>query len=314
MQYRRLGSSGLKVSRLCLGTNMVGGYVDDEGSAQIVDAFLDAGGNFIDTSDNYNEGRSEEVLGRICQGEKRQRVVVATKFGMRVIPGSSAYGASRRYVMDAVEASLRRLRTDYIDLYQVHQWDPETPLEETMRALDDLVRSGKVRYIGCSNFAAWQICKSLWISDMQGLERFVSVQPQYNFLDRRIETEVVPLALDQGVGIIPYQVLLSGMVSGKYRPGQEPPPGSRMASRPLSRQRHFNDRSFTASDRLHDVTQRFERDPVQATLAWALAKPGVTSVIVGASGPEQVRTNAAAVDIALSAEEIQALDAIGAGA
>lgn len=311
MDYVPLGRSGLKVSRVCLGTNMIGDYVDLPASERLVSAFLDAGGNFIDTSNSYSKTRSEELLGEILRGRKRHDVVLATKVATQVGPTPHDGGGSRKHILDSVEQSLKRLRTDYVDLYQMHRWDDSTPIEETMRTLDDLVRHGKVRYIGCSNYAAWQICKAMWVSERLGLERFVSAQPSYSFLGRAIEREVVPVCRDQEIGIIPYQVLISGMVSGRYKPGEEPPRGSRMAERERTRVRAFNERTFRAAQQVLDLAKKYAKDPVQLTIAWALHKPGITSVIAGASKPEQARANLEATSIRLSPEQMKELDAVG---
>jgi len=311
MDYVPLGHSGLKVSRVCLGTNMIGDYVDLPGSDRMVNAFLDAGGNFIDTSNSYSKTKSEELLGQILRGRKRHEVVLATKVATQVGPSPHDGGGSRKHILDSVEQSLKRLQTDYIDLYQMHRWDDSTPIEETMRTLDDLVRQGKVRYIGCSNYAAWQICKAMWVSDRLGLERFVSAQPSYSFLDRAIEREVVPVCKDQDIGIIPYQVLISGMVTGRYKPGETPPAGSRMAVRERSRTRAFNERHFRAVQQVLDLAKAYAIDPVQLTIAWALHKPGITSVIAGASKPEHTRANLEATAIRLTGEQVKALDAVG---
>ncbi len=311
MDYVPLGRSGLKVSRVCLGTNMIGDYVDLPGSERMVNAFLDTGGNFIDTSNSYSKTRSEELLGQILRGRGRHEVVLATKVATQVGPSPHDGGGSRKHILDSVEQSLKRLQTDYIDLYQMHRWDDATPIEETMRTLDDLVRQGKVRYIGCSNYAAWQVCKAMWVSERLGVERFVSAQPSYSFLERAIEREVVPVCRDQDIGIIPYQVLLSGMVTGRYKPGEAPPAGSRMAERERSRTRSFNERNFRAVQQVLDLSKADAIDPVQLTIAWALHKPGITSVIAGASKPEHVRSNLEATAIRLSAEQVKALDAVG---
>ncbi|MBI4234445.1 MAG: aldo/keto reductase [Chloroflexi bacterium] len=309
MKYTRLGRSGLKVSRICLGTNMLGGYVDEEASIRVVDACMEHGVNFIDTADSYNAGRSEEVLGKAMKG-RRKEIILATKVYSPQGQGINDRGASRKHIMDGVAASLRRLQTDYIDLYQIHFWDAETPLEETLRTLDDLVRRGMVRYIGCSNFAAWQLCKALWVSDKLGLERFESVQPSYNFMHREIERELLPACLDQQVGVIPYQVLMSGMFAGRYREGEAPPPGSRMAERPQSRERNFRKEIFGVAEKLGGLAQQSGHTPAQLTLAWALANPAITSVIAGASKPEQVAQNAKVADITLSPEEVAACNAV----
>jgi aryl-alcohol dehydrogenase-like predicted oxidoreductase len=291
---------------------MIGDYVDLPASERMVYAFLDAGGNFIDTSNSYSKTRSEELLGQILCARRRHEVVLATKVATQVGPSLHDGGGSRKHILDSVEQSLKRLQTDYIDLYQMHRWDDTTPIEETMRTLDDLVRQGKVRYIGCSNYAAWQVCKAMWVSDRLGLERFVSAQPPYSFLERAIEREMVPVCKDQDIGIIPYQVLLSGMVTGRYKPGAEPPAGSRMAERERSRTRSFNERNFRAVQQVLDLSKTYAIDPVQLTIAWALHKPGITSVIAGASKPEHVRANLEATAIRLSPEQVKALDAVGA--
>ncbi|MFH1602872.1 MAG: aldo/keto reductase [Pseudomonadota bacterium] len=311
MDYVPLGRSGLKVSQVCLGTNMIGDYVDLPASDRMVNAFLDAGGNFLDTSNSYSKTKSEEFLGELLRGRKRHDVVLATKVATQVGQTPHDGGGSRKHILDSVEQSLKRLQTDYLDLYQMHRWDDSVPIEETMRTLDDLVRQGKVRYIGCSNYAAWQICKAMWVSERLGLERFVSAQPSYSFLSRAIEREVVPVCQDQGIGIIPYQVLMSGMVTGRYKPGQEPPKGSRMAERERTRTRAFNERNFRAAQQVLDLAKKYAIDPVQLTIAWALHKPGITSVIAGASKPEQVRSNLEAASIRLSPEQVKELDAVG---
>ena len=310
MQYKNLGRTGLKVSRICLGTNMFGaGYVDDDRAISVVRRAHELGINFIDTADAYNAGASEHVVGKAVRG-RRHDFVIGTKGFVATGDGVNSSGLSRKHLMDAVEASLRRLDTDYIDLYQVHFWDPDTPLEETLRTLDDMVRQGKVRHVGCSNFAAWQLCRALWVSDKLGLERFESVQPAYNFDRRDIEAELFPLCEDQGVGVIPYQVLMGGVLTGSYDMRSGPPEDSHMSSRHAERAResYWRDENFDRAERLKTLAAELGWEPTQLVLAWVLSRPSVASVIVGASRPEQIEKNAAAVDIDLPAAAAKALE------
>ena len=307
MQYRRLGRTGLKVSTLCLGTNMFGGYMDQPAAVGVMDACRDQGINFVDTSDSYSRGASETMVGAGIKSA-RSHWIVATKVYSAMGEGANDRGASRKHIMDGVEASLRRLGTDYIDLYQVHFWDAETPLEETLRTLDDLVRQGKVRYIGCSNYSGWQLMKSLWTSDKNGFVRYESVQPAYNLLNRAIEAEVLPTCADQGVGVIPYQVLMGGMLTGKYNRGEAPPAGSRFAARPQMLERMYTDRVASLTAKLGNAAKKYARTQAELLLGWALANPVITSVIVGCSKPEQVADNVKSVDKPLTAEEVEACD------
>ena len=310
MQYVRLGRTGLKVSRLCLGTNMFGaGYVEDARALSVVNAAHELGVNFIDTADAYNSGMSEHVVGKAVKG-RRHEFIVATKGFIPTGPGPNDQGLSRKHIIEAVEGSLHRLDTDYIDLYQVHYWDPETPLEETLRSLDDLVRQGKIRYIGCSNFAAWQLCRALWVSDKQGFERFESVQPEYNFACREIEQELFPLCEDQQVGIIPYQLLMAGVLTGTYDCSKEPTEDTHMGSRHAQRARntYWNDANFDMVEKLKAIARELGCELTQLVLAAVLSKPVITSVIVGSSRPEQVVKNAKAVDIELSPEILEQID------
>jgi aryl-alcohol dehydrogenase-like predicted oxidoreductase len=312
MQYIRLGRSGLKVSRVCLGTNMFGaGYVDDQRAISVIHAAHEQGINFIDTADAYHSGLSEHVVGKAVEG-RRHEFVIGTKGFIATGPGVNDKGLSRKHIIEAVEGSLRRLNTDYIDLYQVHYWDPETPLEETLRTLDDLVRQGKIRYTGCSNFAAWQLCRALWVSDKLGLERFESVQPEYNFAKRDIERELFPLCQDQQVGVIPYQVLMGGLLTGAYDRHSEPPADSHMASRHAQRARrtYWSDATFDMVEHLKAIAAEVGCEPAQLALAWALSRPAVASVIVGSSRPEQVAVNAKVVEIKLPPEIIEQMDGL----
>ncbi len=312
MEYARIGRTGLEVSRICLGTNMFGAdYVEDSRALSVVNQAIEQGINFIDTADLYNDGKSEEVVGKAVKG-RRDRFVIGTKGFAPTGPGVNDRGLSRNHVIDAVEGSLRRLGTDYIDLYQVHWWDPNTPIEETLRTLDNLVRQGKIRYIGCSNFAAWQLAKALWASDSLGLERFESIQPLYNLGERGIEAEVLPLCHDQGLSVIPYQVLMGGILSGAYNRSSEPPEGTHMASRHASgaKGRYWNDASFDVVERLKGIAADVGCEPAQLVMAWVLSKPAVASVIIGSSRPEQIVKNAEAADIKLSQDVLEEMDSL----
>lgn len=312
MNYVRLGRSGLKVSPVCIGTNMYGaGYVDDDRAVSVIDAAFDAGINFIDTADAYNAGHSEVVVGKAVSSH-RHDFVVATKGFIATGPGPNDIGLSRKHLMDAVEASLSRLGTDYIDLYQVHYFDPDTPLEETLKTLDDLVRQGKLRYIGCSNFAAWQLMRALWVSDRDGFERFESVQPEYNLGKRDIEGELFDACSNQDVGIIPYQIFMGGVLTGRYSPESPPPSDSHMASRHAQRAKdtYWNDRTFKMVETLKTTAAELEISVPQLLIAWTLSKPQITSVIVGASRPEQAQSNAEAVAIELPEEITARLDSL----
>ena len=312
MEYIRLGRSGLKVSRICIGTNMFGaGYVDDERAFSVINEAHEQGINFIDTADAYHAGLSEHVVGKAVKG-RRHDFIIATKGFVPTGPGANEKGLSRAHLLDAIEASLRRLDSDYIDLYQVHFWDSETPLEETMRTLDDMVRQGKIRYLGCSNFAAWQLCRALWVSDKNGFERFESVQPEYHFRKREIEAELFPFCEDQQVGIIPYQLLMGGMLSGAYQRREEPPEDTHMTSRHALRAKeaYWTESNFDMVDKLKAISLETGHQPVPLVLAWALSKPAVTAVIAGSSRPEQVIQNAKAVDISLPPEVIEQMDSL----
>ncbi len=312
MDYIRLGRSGLKVSRVCVGTNMFGaGYVDDDRAVSVIDAAFEAGINFIDTADAYNSGHSEVVVGKAVRSH-RHDFVVATKGFIATGPGPNDVGLSRKHLIDAVEASLRRLKTDYIDLYQVHYFDPDTPLEESLKTLDDMVRQGKIRYIGCSNFAAWQLMRALWVSDRDGFERFESVQPEYNLGKRDIEGELFDACSNQGVGIIPYQIFMGGVLTGRYTPESPPPSDSHMASRHAQRAKdtYWNDRTFRMVDTLKDTAAELGIGVPQLLVAWALSKPQITSVIVGASRPGQAESNADAASIKLPEEIVTRLDSL----
>ncbi len=320
MEYRQLGRSGLKVSPLCLGTMTFGEAdeksfmhkvgCDEDTSFRIMNRALELGVNFFDTADIYGQdGLSERVLGKwFARDGRRDDVVLATKFRFRMQAGPNGTGASRHHIMRACEASLRRLGTDRIDLYQIHMQDLDTPEEETLRALDDLVHQGKVLYLGASNYAAYRLVESLWIADKLGLARFVSFQPQYSLLVRDIEREHVPLCDKFGLGILPWSPLAGGFLSGKYRRGEAAPPGSRLEKWKQGYQQFDNDRGWTVLDTVNAIASELGKSPIQIALAWLLAKRGVTSPIFGARSLDQLEANVAATAIQLSAEHLRALD------
>ncbi len=309
MEYRRLGKSGFKVSAIGLGGNNFGARADEAASINIINQALEAGINFIDTATLYSQGRSEELIGQALKG-KRSQVIIATKFGHRVTVSPSEQGGSRGYIMKAAEASLRRLNTDYIDLYYIHQPDSETPIEETLRALDDLVRTGKVRYIGCSNFAAWQLGDAQWTSRINNLESFVAVQSCYNLLDRSIETELVPCCQSHGVGFIPWGPLASGFLTGKYRRGQAVAAEMRLA-KPLSIYSDvLTEANFDKLDKLEAFARERGHSVGELAIAWLLSHPWLSSVIAGAMNAEQLSANVAAMDWKLTEEDMTRLDKI----
>jgi aryl-alcohol dehydrogenase-like predicted oxidoreductase len=308
MEYRQLGKSGLKVSAIGLGGNTSGNGADEAQTGRIVNHALDIGVNFIDTADVYSRGASEQYVGKAVAG-RRHQAIIATKVRGRTGDLPNDEGLSRKHIMDGVEASLKRLNTDYIDLYQVHSVDPTTPIYETLTALDDLVHQGKVRYLGCSNFAAWQLCEALWAADRKDLTPLVSVQPRYNLLDRAIERELVPFCRQYGIGIIPYSPLASGILTGKYRAGEPPPPDTRAARNPrLLRQ--------LTADQLGkvNVLAKWAREQGhtvgELALAWLLARPEVSTVIAGATKPEQVDENARAAEWRLDDAALHQIDEV----
>lgn len=291
MRYRQLGESGLTVSVIGLGGNNFGGRIGLEETRSVVDAALDCGVTLVDTADIYgNRGGSEELLGQVLAG-RREHVVLATKFGMDMGNGTVARG-SRSYIRRAVEASLRRLQTDYIDLYQYHAPDGVTPLEETLATLDDLITGGKVRYIGSSNFAGWQVADADWIAQTQHQARFVSAQNHYNLLERDAEQELIPSCVNRGVGVLPYFPLANGLLTGKYSRGQAAPPGTRLTGR----ESELTDDVFDKLEALERFGAEHGHSLLEVAIAGLAAMPGIASVIAGATKPEQVRANAAAGD------------------
>lgn len=312
MKYRKLGKSGLLVSEIGLGGNNFGLWVDEPTSVAIIHHALDTGINYIDTADVYGHTNSERFVGQAIKG-KRSQVIVATKFGLSPVEGRRVKGGSRRYVMRAVEGSLKRLQTDYIDLYQMHLPDATTPIEETLSTLDELVRSGKVRHIGCSNFASWQLCDALWTSKVNDLPSFVSVQVRYNLLERQIETELVPCCKHFRISVIPWGPLAGGFLTGKYRHGEPPPTDGRL-SQP-SRVMRLYDGIFSEENwrKLVDL-EAFAKDRghtvAELAVAWLLAKPWIGTVIAGARTKEQVSTNTRAARWKLTAAEVSELESI----
>jgi aryl-alcohol dehydrogenase-like predicted oxidoreductase len=319
MEYRQLGRSGLRVSTVTLGTMGFGGsgwaaavgQIDVEGARRQIGLARDAGVNLFDTADVYSSGTSEEILGAAL-GSARDEVLVATKVRMPMGDGPNDAGLSRHHIIRGAEASLRRLGTDYIDLYQVHEWDGQTPLEETLHALDHLVQSGKVRYVGCSNYAAWQLTKALWVADRERVTPFVSQQVYYSLQARDIENELVPLAVDQGLGILVWSPIAGGLLSGKYRRGVDAPAGSRHLGEWSEPPVHDEDKLYDTIEELVAVGQAHGVSAAQVALAYTIAKPAVTSVIVGARTEEQLVDNLAAADLVLSAEDMDRLDAVSA--
>lgn len=301
MQYRRLGSSGLKVSAIGLGTNQFGGKVDLENTKNIIDAALDIGINLLDTADIYQKGRSEEFIGQTLAG-RRQDAIIATKVRHKFGEGANDEGASRQHILEGVHASLKRLQTDYIDLYQIHSWDDETPIEETMRTLEDLVRAGKVRYIGASNFTAWQLTWANAIAQENSWTPFVSIQPHYHLFHREIETELIPACHYFNIGILPYFPLAGGFLTGKYRQGQPPPSGSRGESSQYV-QAYLTESNFKLLEKLKQFASQRGRNINDLAHAWLLAQPQVSSVISGATKVEHVLANAASIEWNLSNEE-----------
>jgi aryl-alcohol dehydrogenase-like predicted oxidoreductase len=299
MEYRYLGATGLKVSELCLGAMTFGRESSEEVSHQILDRFVEAGGNFIDTADVYSRGASEAVVGRWLTDRSRDELVIATKVRFPMGEGPNEVGLSRKHILSGVEQSLRRLGTDYIDLYQVHCWDHATPLEETLSTLNSLVQSGKVRYIGASNYAGWQLQKAIDLSRRMGWEPFVCLQPQYNLLCRSTEWELIPVCQNEGLGVIPWSPLRGGWLSGKYRRGMtEPPAGTRVAVAEEqgwseSWSAYNNERTWSLLDTLFAVAEEAGKSPAQVAINWLLRQPGVTAPIIGARSLEQLEANLA---------------------
>ena len=314
MLMRKLGRTGLRVAALCLGGNTFGWTTDQKASEAVLDAYVEAGGNFIDTADVYSRwaagnvgGESETVLGQWMTARRnRPAVVIATKVMGQMGPGPNDTGLSRQHIVQGVEASLRRLQTDYIDLYQAHWDDRETPLDETLRAFDDLVRQGKVRYIGASNYVAWRLTRALWESDRRGHARYESIQPKYNLVFRdEYERELEPLCLEQGVGVIPYSSLGSGFLSGKYRRGAELPRTARAGGVQKS---YMTDRGFAVLEAVEKVAVGAGATPAQVALSWLAHRPGITAPIASATSPAQLAELLGGIELRLDDEARAALD------
>ncbi len=312
MEYRSLGRTGVQVSVLCLGCMMFGGRTEPEDSYAIIDRALDAGINFLDTANVYSRGRSEEVTGEaLKRNGKRDKIVLATKVHGRMDDDDpNAWGNQRRHIIEQCDASLRRLQTDYIDLYQIHRPQPNIPIDETLRALDDLIRAGKVRYIGTSTFAAWQLLESVWVAKELGLNRFVCEQPPYNLLDRRIERELLPMARTYGVGIIPWSPLAGGLLTGKYRRGAPEPPDSRytdVKDRPWM-QRRKTEGVYDVVEAIEPLAEEKDCTLSQLALAWCARQPGVTSPIIGPRTMEQLEDNLGTLDVTLTDNDYEKID------
>lgn len=318
MQYRKFGRTGLTVSRLCLGTMTFGLQTEEAASRSILDKAADAGVTFIDTADVYplgatvdQTGRTEEIVGRWLKG-KRERFIIATKAANKVGPSAWDQGASRKHLLNAIDVSLRRLGTDYVDLYQLHHDDPDTPLDETLEALDTIVRSGKARYIGVSNFLAYRLARALGRADVLRVARFVSVQPRYNLLFRQIERELLPLANEEQLAVIPYNPLAGGLLTGKHQHQAKPAEGRFTATvgkaGEMYQERYWHEREFETIDKLRKIAAQTGESLAKTSVAWVLANPAVTSAILGASRPDQLEDTLAAVDLTLDAELKAQLD------
>ncbi|MCB9452703.1 MAG: aldo/keto reductase [Anaerolineaceae bacterium] len=322
MDYRSLGRTGVQVSALCLGCMNFGGKTLEAESMDMIDHALDTGVNFLDTANVYSRGRSEEVVGKaLKRNGQRDRIVLATKVHGRMDDDDIlAAGNNRRHIIQQCEASLRRLQTDYIDLYQIHRPQSHTPIDETLRALDDLIRAGKVRYVGTSTFPAWEVMESLWVSKELGLNRFISEQPPYHLLDRSIERELIPLAQTYGLAILPWSPLARGFLSGKYQRGQDIPGDSRFASDIATNNtpfverthQHFSDLAYGVLETVEALAAEKGCTPSQVALAWCINQPGVTSPIIGPRTMAHLEDNLGALDVTITDEDRARLDAVAA--
>lgn len=310
MEIRNLGKSGLRVSAIGLGCNNFGGRLDLEATRTVIHAAFDQGITLFDTADVYGDrGGSETLMGDVL-GTMRKDIVLATKFCMPMADDGAKQGASRRYIVSAVEASLRRLKTDYIDLYQQHRQDPLTPIEETLRALDDLIRAGKVRYIGCSNFPAWTMVEAQWTAKSEGLNPFVSCQDEYSLVVREAEKDLVPAARAYGMGLLPYFPLASGLLTGKYRRNASMPSGARLTQTQRLADRYLNDRNWEISEKLVDFAESRGHSALELAFSWLLSQAPVASVIAGATKPEQVAQNVKAGNWIMTSADLTEIDAI----
>lgn len=311
MEYRTLGRTGVKVTNYCLGCMMFGRPTSEADSMDIVDRAIDGGINFIDTADIYNRGLSEEAVGKALQRNgKRDQIVLATKVFGPMGEDPNEQGNHRRHIMEACEASLRRLQTDWIDLYYIHRPMPDIPIDETLRVLDDLIHAGKVRYIGTSSFAGWQVMESLWVAKELGLNRFVCEQPAYNLLDRRIERELVPCAQTYGLGIVPWSPLAGGFLTGKYKRGEPAPSDSRYSKSQGRGGEMGKEEAFDVVEVVEELAKEKGCTPSQLTLAWCAQQPGITSPIVGPRTRQHLEDNLGAADVEITEEDCQRLDEV----
>jgi aryl-alcohol dehydrogenase-like predicted oxidoreductase len=311
VKLRNLGSSGLRVSLVGLGCNNFGGRIDLEASRKVVHKALDLGITLLDTADVYGErGGSEQCMGEIL-GDRRKDIVLATKFGLPM-DDNEKKGASRRYIMSALEDSLKRLKTDWIDLYQLHTPDPLTPIEETLRTLDDLIRAGKVRYVGCSNLPAWQVADAMWTSRHLGLNPFISCQDEYSLVKRDVERDLVPAMQRHGLGLLPYFPLGSGLLTGKYKRNAPPPEGARLTVTKRLADRYMTDRNLDIVDKLQAFCERRGHSMLELAFSWLAARPAVASVIAGATKPEQLEQNVRAVEWELTPEDLAEIERLTA--
>ncbi len=312
MEYRRIGSTDLNVSVISIGGDTFGVHVDEAVTKTLVDCAIDSGINYIDTADVYGRRKSEEFLGKALRG-KRSKVIIATKFGAAVGPGKVPFArpdglGRRQHIMQAVEASLKRLETDYIDLYQFHMPDPSTPIEETLRAVDDLVKAGKVRWFGCSNLLSWELCEALWVSRTSGLGSFQSIQSRFSLLDRYVEDEMIPCCQTYNVSLIPWFPLAGGLLTGKYRRGRPLPEGTRVSLNPEFYGDYLNDASFDLLEKFEAFSAERGYKILDLAFAWLLGHAVVPTVIAGVTRTEQIRANVAAADWKMTAEDMAALD------
>lgn len=316
MRNTYLGWSGVRVSELCLGTMTFGWRADKKESHRMLSMFLENGGNFIDTADVYGQGESERIIGEWIRNVDREELVIATKVRFRTGEGANSLGLTRKHILSAIKKSLGRLGTDYVDLYQMHAWDPATPIEETLSVLTDLVEEGYVRYIGASNFRGWQLQKAVDVSKSMGLKRLVSLQPQYSLLARATEFELIPLCLSERLAVLPWSPLKGGWLTGKYtRDMQEPPAGTRIGERFMEGEKErwysaANERTWALLDALREIASREGRTVSQIALRWLMQKPGVTAPVIGASSAEQLKENLGACGWELQKHDIEVLDAL----
>ena len=312
MRYRKLGRTGLKVSEMALGCASFGGPADEKASIEILDRALGGGITLFDTSNIYQGGRSEEILGKAMKGWQRDKVVIATKVGGKTGEGCYDAGLSRKHIMTSIEESLRRLQTDYIDIYQAHWPDQSTPIDETLYTFDSLVRAGKVRYVGCSNYTAWELCKALWTSSENKLTRFDCVQPRYNLITRWIEYDLIPLCVNEGIGLITYNPLAGGFLTGKYHREGPPLEESRFGGElgGIYRRRYWYERNFEAVEKLSSIVRDFGHTLPQVALAWVLHNQAISSVIIGVNSIDQLMANLSCLDITMPQEELDALEQV----